>query len=102
MAASESSCFTINEGSTFRVQFNWRDADGNALDFTGFTVGIYDADTGLEGLTATLLDPATALTELSMIDTSAIKEARRKAFRIGYTRPNGDVQTTNKLYIAAV
>lgn len=99
---ANTSCFTINEGSTFRVEFNFPDGNGGNADFTGFTVGISDADDCLGGLQATLVDPANALVELLLQDTSDLNEGSVFNFRVSYTQPNGDVGTTNKLGIMVV
>lgn len=88
----------LNYGSDFNVSFVWRDEIGNAVNLTGYSVAIYDADDYTQAnMVSTISDAPNGVVTLSMEWMDAMPTDKEARFRVRITNGNDDV-STNKLY----
>lgn len=94
-----SNVIKLNKGSDFSSVIIWRDASGDAVDLTGYTVSIYDADDYIaDNMTANITDAANGEITLGLQWSENMKTSKNTHyFRIRLTQGAYDV-STNKLY----
>ena len=89
----------LNKGSDFSSVIIWRDANGDAVDLTGYSVAIYDADDYIaDNMTATITNAANGEITLGLQWSESMSTRENQHyFRIRLTQGAYDV-STNKLY----
>ena len=88
----------LNYGSDFLASFPWLDGNGNAVDLTGYSISVYDADDYTQAnMTATISDASNGVITLSMEWNDNMPQNKEARFRVRITLNDYDV-STNKLY----
>ena len=88
----------LNYGSDFLASFPWLDEHGNAVDLTGYSVAIYDADDYTQAnMVATISDAPNGVISLSMEWDDDMPQNKEARFRVRITQGTYDT-STSKLY----
>lgn len=89
----------LNKGSDFLATIIWGDESGSAVDLSGYTIAVYDADDYIaSNMSATITDAASGEITLSMQWSDDMRIGKdQHCFRLRLTQGTYDV-STNRLF----